>query len=424
MAANAEKSIMTKYKSCRNGNGPETLDSIDETDKEDDQTELGRTEEEGSRDRREDVGTKKRKKKHQERQVRSSGESGNEQETRNGNLDELKVILKFKEEGGIQKVSPIALTKDLRKLAGEIKLARVLKNGDLMIICKNEDQKRKVMGIKVICKKEVVSSGNGGQRQWASGVITGVPLDVSMDELKNNINGGQIVGARRLFMTREGSRMESLSVELRFDGDVLPDKVKLGFISYTVRPFVPPPLRCFNCQKYGHVAAVCKSRKRCARCGGEHDYGKCEGAGIRCCNCGGDHNVAFGGCEVRKRAIEVQNEKARKNITYAEAVKMVDSRNKEKVKVVQKEDGNEDNSELEGRIKEDTMVVSKVNFLLFIAEVINCTAQTEKKTTKIQIIVRAAERFLGVKDISWVKIRDGLVTESQSSQEAWCGSVG
>ncbi len=91
-----------------------------------------------------------------------------------------------------------------------------------MIICKNEDQKRKVMGIKVICKKEVVSSGNGGQRQWASGVITGVPLDVSMDELKNNINGGQIVGARRLFMTREGSRTESLSVELRFDGDVLP----------------------------------------------------------------------------------------------------------------------------------------------------------------------------------------------------------
>ncbi len=104
MAANTEKSIMTKYRSCRNGNGPETLDSIDETDKEDDQMELGRTEEEGSRDRREDVGTKKRKKKHQERQVRSSGESGNEQETRNGNLDELKVILKFKEEGGIQKV--------------------------------------------------------------------------------------------------------------------------------------------------------------------------------------------------------------------------------------------------------------------------------------------------------------------------------
>ncbi len=29
---------------------------------------------------------------------------------------------------------------------------------------------------------------------------------------------------------------------------------------------------------------------------------------------------------------------------------------------MQKEDGNEDNSELEGRIKEDTMVVSKVNF--------------------------------------------------------------
>lgn len=65
--------------------------------------------------------------------------------------------------------------------------------------------------------------------------------------------------------------------------------------------------------------------------------------------------------------------------------------------------------------------MNKVNFLLFLAEVINCTAQTEKMTIKIQIIVRAAERFLGVKDISWVMIRDGLVTETQTSQEAWFG---
>lgn len=168
---------------------------------------------------------------------------------------------------------------------------------------------------------------------------------------------------------------------------------------------------------------VCKAKKRCARCGGEHDYGKCEGAGPKCCNCGGDHSVAYGGCEVRKRVIEVQNERAKRNITYAEAVKVVDTRNKEKEREreVQKERRSEETSEMEGRITEETMIVSKVNFLLFIAEVINCTAQTEKKTAKIQIIVKAAERFLGVKDITWVMVRDGLINETQSSQEAWFG---
>lgn len=421
MAANAAKSIMSKYKKNYNGNGPETLVSVDDTDVEDDQMELGKTGEERNIDIREYVGTKKRKKKQIE--VRSSGESGSEQEVRSVNLDELKVILKFKEDGGIQKVSPIVLTKELRRVVGEIKIAKVLNNGDLMIVCNSEEQRKKMLKIKVMCKQEVVSSKIVGQRQWVSGVISGVPLGVSMEELKSNINGGKIVGARRLLMNREGNRMESLSVEIRFDGAILPDKVKLGFISYSVRPFVPPPLRCYNCQKYGHVAMVCKAKKRCARCGGEHDYGKCEGAGPKCCNCGGDHSVAYGGCEVRKRVIEVQNERAKRNITYAEAVKVVDTRNKEKEREreVQKERRSEETSEMEGRITEETMIVSKVNFLLFIAEVINCTAQTEKKTAKIQIIVKAAERFLGVKDITWVMVRDGLINETQSSQEAWFG---
>lgn len=108
---------------------------------------------------------------------------------------------------------------------------------------------------------------------------------------------------------------------------------------------------------------------------------------------------------------------------YAEAAKVVEERNKGKgeVKDLRTEVRNEATSELVGRSTEDIMMVSRVNLLLFIAEVVNCTAQTEKKTIKIQIIVRAAERFLGVKDISWVKIRDGLVNESQSSQEAWYG---
>jgi len=73
----------------------------------------------------------------------------------------------------------------------------------------------------------------------------------------------------------------------------------------------------------------------------------------------------------------------------------------------------------EGKIMEDGLVVSKKNFVLFIAEVINCTAQTDKRTEKIQIIVKAAERFLGVKELTWEKVRDGLTLESQQSQETW-----
>ena len=38
----------------------------------------------------------------------------------------------------------------------------------------------------------------------------------------------------------------------------------------------------------------------------------------------------------------------------------------------------------EGRVPEDAVIVSKRNVVLFMVEVINCTAQTERRTEKLQ----------------------------------------
>lgn len=80
--------------------------------------------------------------------------------------------------------------------------------------------------------------------------------------------------------------------------DRLPERVKIGYVRYIVRPYIPPPTRCFTCQRFGHIAAACKAKARCAKCGGEHEYGECaEGTKIKCCNCGGEHSAAYKGCE-------------------------------------------------------------------------------------------------------------------------------
>ena len=88
---------------------------------------------------------------------------------------------------------------------------------------------------------------------------------------------------------------------------------------YGVSLYVPPPQRCFKCQRFGHVAAVCKGKQRCGRCSGDHEYGKCEeGAKLKCCNCGGKHSSAYRGCEVSNKAEVVQRVRVAQG--YAEAV--------------------------------------------------------------------------------------------------------
>lgn len=77
------------------------------------------------------------------------------------------------------------------------------------------------------------------------------------------------------------------------------------------------------------IWTICKGSQRCGKCGGNREYGQCGESAVRkCCNCGEDHTAAYGGCPVRKKAVVVQQVRAAKNLSYAEAVKIVDKENK------------------------------------------------------------------------------------------------
>ncbi|KAM7304276.1 uncharacterized protein ISCGN_014176 [Ixodes scapularis] len=97
--------------------------------------------------------------------------------------------------------------------------------------------------------------------------------------------------------------------------------VKAGYLQCRVRPYVPNPQRCFECQRFGHGSRNCRGRDTCAKFSSkEHVADACDNE-PHCANCGGNHPAYSRSCPVWKDEKEVITLKVTENITYTEAKK-------------------------------------------------------------------------------------------------------
>jgi len=105
--------------------------------------------------------------------------------------------------------------------------------------------------------------------------------------------------ARRITKRVNGEQVKMGSVVLSYP-ETLPEFVYIGFLRYKVKPYIPQPIRCNNCQTYGHIAALYKRQARCVRCGKAHGLNECpvkdDLTKAVCVNCKGEHSAAFKGC--------------------------------------------------------------------------------------------------------------------------------
>lgn len=131
------------------------------------------------------------------------------------------------------------------------------------------------------------------------------------------------------------------------------------------------------------------------------------------CNCGGVH------VRVRSRI------KAAQQISYVEVVKRVKGAVGNSVEDMAVDALQPVASVLSQSGDLDTLIVKKVDFVAFIATVINCTAQVSKKSKKMDIIISAANMFLGLQDFTAEALQGllslGNVPPSQEASEPVLG---
>ena len=114
---------------------------------------------------------------------------------------------------------------------------------------------------------------------------------------------------------------------------------------------------------------------------------------------------------VRERQVEVVRVRVVQKVSYDEAVKRVVEEDGSRVR-----DPKTIPVSSPRPIESDrnNMFFSKVSFLALLAMVINCTTEMECKSQKIYVVVAAAEKYLGVQNVTAKELQHGVLNNALS----------
>lgn len=234
-------------------------------------------------------------------------------------------VVKLKE-GNFNNVSPFVIYKSLKSSVGEVKNVKKMRSGDLLVEVASSKQADALSNCSALGLLQVSVSAHG-TLNYSKGVISEPDLlHTSEKEILENLADQNVCAVRRIAIRRDGQLVPTKHIILTFSTPSIPSHLTAGYLRCGVRPYIPNPLRCFNCQRYGHSKLSCRGKLTCARCAvAGHESENCNKP-ARCVNCNGDHPSFFRSCPSWLAEKEVQTLKHGKGMSYAEARKLVDNR--------------------------------------------------------------------------------------------------
>ena len=112
---------------------------------------------------------------------------------------------------------------------------------------------------------------------------------------------------------------------LTFEKPSIPKEIRIGYTVERVEQYIPSPLRCFKCEKFGHHKEICRGRQVCGKCGErDPDHMENECKSIKCANCHEEHPAFSRSSAIYKKEEEIMFIKHTKNIPFSEARKIVE----------------------------------------------------------------------------------------------------
>ena len=239
------------------------------------------------------------------------------------------VILESLEDKQLATVNPFVVHKVISGIVKPISVKK-LKNGTLLVEVDKKTYAENLLNMKFFSGIKIKAYAHSSLNS-SKGVVRSSELSLcTLDEIKSHLKSQFVTDVKRITFNRNEETITTNTYILTFGKPQIPKELKVGYSIIKVNPYIPNPLRCYNCQMFGHHEQKCTKSAVCKKCGesgSDHLELSCSKP-PKCANCKGNHPADSRECVTWKKEKEINTVKYTNNIPFPEARKIVQNSNK------------------------------------------------------------------------------------------------
>nr|XP_042902995.1 uncharacterized protein LOC122270293 [Parasteatoda tepidariorum] len=237
----------------------------------------------------------------------------------NYDLSNAKFLILSSSEKKLSSISPFLVQKSLETHVGNPKSVKQMPSGDLLVETNSAKQTTALLKMKQIGNINITITPHN-TLNISKGVISDKTLQsLPISEIKEGLLNQGVIDAHHITIKKGSDIFTTQHIVLTFNTADLPVDIKAGYQNCKVRPYIPNPLRCFKCQKFGHSTNNCRGNETCSRCGQTgHSFKSCTFP-ENCVNCNENHSANSRQCLKWKQEKQILTIKVTQNLSYFEA---------------------------------------------------------------------------------------------------------
>ena len=219
----------------------------------------------------------------------------------------------------ISRLSSGKIWKQLHELQiNRSNIASVEQKGDTLVFkVSNRQDASKLISCTRFCEIPVKLEPHSTLNS-SKGVVKNSWLKNSKVDEMEELDG--VTKAEQMTIKRDGKIVKTGTWILTFNTPTCPLHMDIYWIrGIEVQVFIPKPMRCFKCQRFGHQTKHCRSKTDvCARCGAHEKHQNCS-ATPKCPNCNGNHEASDKSCPEYTKTAAILEHRATHGGTFASA---------------------------------------------------------------------------------------------------------